>query len=110
MKIEAKVYKREMGNLKGFSTISLDDCFTVTGIKIIEGVNGLFISMPSQKDSKGEYRDICYPYTKEFRQQITDAILSKYYETENDESYVREEREAIQNEEIYGGDINDLPF
>lgn len=37
-------------------------------------------------------------------------IVVMEYELENDESYVREERQAIQNEEFYGEDISDLPF
>ena len=35
--------------LKGYATITFDQCFVVRNIKIIEGRNGLFVAMPSHK-------------------------------------------------------------
>ena len=110
MKIEAKVYKREYNNLKGTANITIDDCFVVKGILIMEGKNGLFMSMPSKKDKNGDYKDICFPITKETRQQISDEIMKQYNNISNDIQYEKEEREAIQNEEIYGIQNSDLPF
>lgn len=110
MKIEAKVYKREYNNLKGTANITIDDCFVVKGILIMEGKNGLFMSMPSKKDKNGDYKDICFPITKEARQQISDEIMKQYNNISNDIQYEKEEREAIQNEEIYGIQDSDLPF
>lgn len=110
MKIEAKVYKREYNNLKATANITIDDCFVVKGILIMEGKNGLFMSMPSKKDNNGDYKDICFPITKEARQQISDEIMKQYNNIPNDIQYEKEEREAIQNEEIYGIQDSDLPF
>lgn len=110
MKIEAKVYKREYNNLKGTVNITIDDCFVVKGILIMEGKNGLFMSMPSKRDKNGDYKDICFPITKEARQQISDEIMKQYNNISNDIQYEKEEREAIQNEEIYGVQDFGLPF
>ena len=49
MKIEARVTKWESGKTKGFATITMDDCFVVSGLKIVEGNNGLFVAMPARK-------------------------------------------------------------
>src|SRR4029434_7002888 len=35
--------------LRGFASITLDDCLVIRDIKIIEGGRGLFVAMPSRK-------------------------------------------------------------
>jgi DNA-binding cell septation regulator SpoVG len=74
MNIKAKVFKREYNNLKGVASITIDDCFIITGITIMNGKNGLFVSMPNKKNNKGEYKDICYPLNVETRKQITEDL------------------------------------
>ncbi len=56
-------------------------CFAVCGIQVREGKNGVFVSMPQRKDTKGEYRDICFPTTAEMRQAINAAVLGEYERT-----------------------------
>lgn len=67
-------------NFKGYASVTFDNCFMVTGIKIVNGSKGLFVSMPSRKNNKDEYTDICFPVTKEFREELTNVILNKYNE------------------------------
>lgn len=111
MNIKAKVYKREYNNLKGTANITIDDCFVVKGILIMEGKNGLFMSMPSKRDKNGDYKDICFPITKDARQQISDEIMKQYNNISNDIQYEKEERQSIQNEENYEiSSSDDLPF
>ena len=45
------VYKtdKEGSRLKGYATVTIDDCFVVNNIRIIEGENRLFCAMPSRK-------------------------------------------------------------
>lgn len=81
MKITAKVYKREYAgtpSVKATANITIEDCFVVKGIIIMEGKNGLFISMPNRKNANGEYKDICFPINAETRQQIVDEIMKEY--------------------------------
>ena len=78
MKItQVRVSKWEKDKIKGFATITLDGCFVVGGLKIMQGSNGLFVAMPSQKKGE-EYKDICFPITKEFRQELQSAVLEKF--------------------------------
>ena len=42
-------------NLKGFAQITMDDCFVVSGVKVFDGENGMFLQMPQYKNSAGEY-------------------------------------------------------
>jgi stage V sporulation protein G len=44
----------------------------------MEGSKGLFISMPSYKAGNGEYKDICFPCTKESKAEFDKAVLGAY--------------------------------
>lgn len=83
---EVRIYEVNKDNLKAFASITIDGEFVVTGISIREGKNGLFVSMPSRK-SGDKWNDICYPITKEARQQIIDAVMGQY---EGNEGYFPE--------------------
>lgn len=81
MKItEVRVFKlgNQESTLKAFASITIDDAVCITGIRIIEGKIGLFMSMPQSKDNDGEYHDVAFPITKEAREEIRDAVLDAY--------------------------------
>nr|MCR5337022.1 SpoVG family protein [Lachnospiraceae bacterium] len=40
----------------------------------------LFVAYPSWRNSDGEYKDVCFPMTKDMREDITVAVLAKYEE------------------------------
>ena len=77
---DVKVFLRPTDPLKAFANIVIDDAFIVKNIKIIEGKNGLFIAMPSQKVKNGEYRDIAHPLNTDTRNSIEKLILDAYNE------------------------------
>ena len=56
----------------------MDNDFVIKGVKIVDGVNGLFITMPNKKDQKGTYHDACFPITAKFRNELNEAVLSVY--------------------------------
>ena len=66
------------GKMKAIVSITLDDEFVVHDIKVIEGEKGLFIAMPSKKESDGEYRDIAHPINSDTRDRIQSTILTSY--------------------------------
>ena len=78
---EVKVVPRSGDSLKAFASIIIDNAFIIKNIKIIEGKNGLFISMPSLKNKDGEFRDIAHPINSEARKEIETLIFDKYNET-----------------------------
>lgn len=69
-----------VGKVKAISSITIDDCFVVHDIKIIDGAQGLFVAMPSRQASDGEYRDIAHPINSETRVYVKDTILAAYEE------------------------------
>ena len=59
------------------TSVSLNGCFAIRGVKVVDGSNGPFVSMPSYKGRDG-YKDICFPCTKEFHEQLHQAVLDAY--------------------------------
>ena len=47
--VQVAVYGRTGQRLKAYATVTFDHCFVVRNLKIIEGKQGLFVAMPSQK-------------------------------------------------------------
>lgn len=82
-------YERQGSNIRGFASVYLEDSFVVSSISIISGRNGEFISMPAYKAAAGAkngesaYKDIVYPITKEFREQLFGEILNTYHEAKD---------------------------
>jgi len=66
------------GKLRAVVSVTFDNEFVVHDIKIIEGLNGLFIAMPSRKTPKGEYKDIAHPISSEMRGRLQTLILDEY--------------------------------
>src|SRR3569832_2315406 len=62
---EVKVFPIQEEKLKAFVSIVFDHCFMVNDIKIIQGRDGLFISMPSRKKKNGEFKDVAHPLNNE---------------------------------------------
>ena len=69
---------RPEGTCKATASVNINGCFAVRGVKLMEGSNGLFVSMPGQINSKGEIKDICFPYTREARAELESAVVTAY--------------------------------
>lgn len=76
--IRIRLVKKDDSKLKAVASITIEDCFVVHDIKIIEGTDGIFISMPSRKTPDGEYKDIVHPINTPTRELIRNAILEEY--------------------------------
>jgi len=75
---EVKVYPVNEERLKAYAAITIDDCFVVRDLKIIQGTSGLFVAMPSKKRKDGLFRDIAHPLNKETREEIEDLVFEAY--------------------------------
>jgi stage V sporulation protein G len=76
---EVKVFPIQEEKLKAFVSIVFDQCFMVNDIKIIQGRDGLFISMPSRKKKNGEFKDVAHPLNNETRRMIEEQVLGEYH-------------------------------
>jgi stage V sporulation protein G len=75
---EVKVFPIQEEKLKAFVSIVFDQCFMINDIKIIQGRDGLFISMPSRKKKNGEFKDVAHPLNNETRRMIEEKVLAEY--------------------------------
>lgn len=78
--VRIRFVKKEDSKLKAVASITIDDCFVVHDIKVIEGSEGVFIAMPSRRTSEGEFKDIAHPLNTETREALKNAILAAYTE------------------------------
>ena len=76
--VRIRIVKKDDNKLKAVASITIDDCFAVHDIKIIDGSQGLFIAMPSRKTPDGTFKDIVHPLNTETREEIRDIILGEY--------------------------------
>ena len=65
------------------ATVTISDCLVLTGLRIVKGKKGMFVSMPQRKLSKpdkngNEYADIFFPVTHDFREELNNAVLDEY--------------------------------
>ena len=79
MQMEVKIGSiRPEGNVKAYASVNLNGCFAIRNVKVLDSTKGLFVSMPSYRAGNGEYKDICFPVTKVFREQLNTAVLDAY--------------------------------
>lgn len=70
-----------LGHIKGLATVVLNDQLMVRGLRVMEGLNGLFVSYPLDPFYKGDgTRSVCSPITRALRENIENAVLAKYRE------------------------------
>ncbi|MCF7923925.1 MAG: septation regulator SpoVG [Candidatus Izimaplasma sp.] len=104
MKITEVRAKRIKGNnrLKGIAAITIDECFVIHELRIIDGKNGLFVAMPSRRMPNGEYKDVAHPINTETRSMIEKEVLDTFNalpELEDDEPKKEEKEEEKETEE-----------
>ena len=75
---EVKVFPVNEDRLKAYVSITIDNCFVVRDLKIIEGTGGLFVAMPSKKRKDGQFKDIAHPLNQETRTEIENKIFEAY--------------------------------
>jgi len=77
MKIE-RMNKGSWGKVRAFFDLTTQEGFTMKGFKLIEGINGLFVSMPSQKGNDEQYYDTIWVESKQLRDELTQLAISEY--------------------------------
>lgn len=86
MKVTAEVsriFEDRSDMLKAATNIILEDDkdrFVIKNVRVIEGKNGLFMSLPARRNVKNEFKEICYPLSADLRKRMSDAALAAYEE------------------------------
>ena len=84
--IRIRLVPNEESKLKAVASITIDECFVVHDIKVLEGNQGYFVSMPSRKTPEGEYKDVAHPINTPTREEINKLVLAKYEEAKKAEA------------------------
>ena len=71
---ESKVFCAYYENIEGLTE---GNSVTIKGFKVIEGINGLFISPPSQKGKDDEYYDTVF-IAPELREELNHTAIQQY--------------------------------
>ena len=87
------------GTQKASATVNINEQFAIRGLKIMEGSKGLFVSMPSYRAGNGEYKDICFPCTKESRADFDKVVLAAYEQKMEQLQTEAPQQEASQQEQ-----------
>ena len=92
MKI-ARMTKGQWGKIRAFFDLQTDEGLVVKGFKLIEGMNGLFVAMPSEKKEE-DYQDVCY-FKKEYKHNFEQLKKIAKEEYDNQSSINQDVPEAI---------------
>jgi stage V sporulation protein G len=67
------------GRVKAVAKIVLSNSLAIHGVKVIMGSNGLFVEMPSRRQSDGTFQDIARPTKQAVREGMEEAVLAAYF-------------------------------
>jgi len=79
--VRIRLVKKDESKMRGIASITIDNCFVVHDIKVIQSTSpegGHFIAMPSKKMPDGEYRDIVHPLNSETRENLSKLVLAEF--------------------------------
>lgn len=69
---------------KAYATLTINDTFAIHGVRLIQGKNGLFASMPSRavtnEQGETEYVPFANPITKETSDAVRTCLVNAYNE------------------------------
>ena len=93
--LDVRVYPLEnpLGNTKAFASVALNvdgqDVAAIRGIRVVDGQNGMFVSMPqSKKEKEGEepkFFNIVSIKNDALRKEVNNAVLAEYAKAQNPE-------------------------
>ena len=66
------------GTVKALCDLAIGEQFLVKGLRVVDGKNGLFVSMPRQKTKEGEWFDSVQTLTKDAKKIVERVVLDAY--------------------------------
>ena len=72
-----RMNKGQWGKLRAFFDLKTSDGFVIKGFKLVEGISGLFVGMPSMQGKDGEYYDTVFA-DKDLRDELQQVALRAY--------------------------------
>ncbi len=82
--IKIKKFATE-GKMRAITSITIDDCFAIHDVKVIENNGKVFVAMPNKRLKDGTFKDVAHPINIETRKLIEDAVIEAYNNAEAEE-------------------------
>lgn len=82
--VRIRLIQKEDSKLKAVASITINDCFVVHDIKVLEGDKGFFVSMPSRKTPDGQYKDVAHPLNTPTREELNTVVLAEFEKAKNE--------------------------
>ena len=67
-----------VGKIRASIDIRTSEGFIIKGFKVIEGDNGLFVGMPSERTRTGKYIDLVRIEDSNLKEMLTTLVLDYY--------------------------------
>ena len=73
-----------LGHMKGLAQVVLNDQLVIRGLRIMDGLNGMYVGYPNDPFYKGEeIRALFFPMTKQLKDHIESVILERFRDAIN---------------------------
>ncbi len=82
--IKIKKFATE-GKMRAIASITIDDCFAIHDVKVIENNGKVFVAMPNKRLKDGTFKDVAHPINAETRLTIENAVIDAYNNAEVEE-------------------------
>ena len=66
------------GSTKAFCDLSILDSLVINGLRVVEGEQGLFVSMPRETGKDGQWYNTVIPLKREVKDAIERLVLEAY--------------------------------
>ena len=74
-----RIHKMEgEGATKAFCDLSVMDSLVINGLRVVEGKDGLFVSMPREAGKDGKWYNTVIPLSREIKDEIEKVVLEAY--------------------------------
>lgn len=73
-----RINRQDKGNLKAFCNVDINGKIEIYGVRLLDGKNGLFLSMPSRKGQDDKYYDHVRIKDEPLRDQVLAAVKKAY--------------------------------
>lgn len=106
-KIDVKLSNKNLKGekVKAIGSITVNNRFSINGVKVIAGLNGKFMSLPEYKTKSGDYKPVIIPASKDAFINLSEAVLAAERELNNG----REQETATEKSQHTDKDADGLP-
>lgn len=67
-----------IGKIRAMVEVQTSEGFIIRGFKVVEGDNGLFVAMPSEKTRTGKYIDLVRIDDRSLKEMLETLVLDAY--------------------------------